>query len=130
MSAIGTKLRQSEDGKVLFRCPGCDAAHGINVGKGPGPRRGWNGSGDAPTFTPSVRVRGIRAPDGREVMTPAEEAEYDAIFAAGGSEAVLASRFGTTCHTFVTDGRIQFLDDCSHKLAGQTVDLPDWDSKS
>jgi hypothetical protein len=29
------------------------------------------------------------------------------------------------CHSFVTDGRIQFLDDCAHALRGQTVDLPD-----
>ncbi|MGE4273293.1 MAG: DUF6527 family protein [Desulfitobacterium sp.] len=29
------------------------------------------------------------------------------------------------CHSFVTDGRIQFLSDCSHDLAGQTIDLPD-----
>ncbi len=32
---------------------------------------------------------------------------------------------GRTCHSFVTDGRIQFLGDCYHELAGQTVDLPD-----
>ena len=32
------------------------------------------------------------------------------------------------CHSFVTDGRIQFLADCWHPLAGQTVDIPDWDS--
>ncbi len=31
------------------------------------------------------------------------------------------------CHSFVTDGKIQFLSDCSHALAGQTVDLPDFD---
>jgi hypothetical protein len=30
------------------------------------------------------------------------------------------------CHTFVRDGKIQFLGDCSHALAGQTVDIPDW----
>ena len=30
-----------------------------------------------------------------------------------------------TCHSFVTDGRIQFLADCTHPLAGQTVDLPE-----
>ena len=30
------------------------------------------------------------------------------------------------CHSFVTDGRIQFLDDCTHALKGQTVDLPEW----
>jgi len=32
------------------------------------------------------------------------------------------------CHCFVTEGRIQFLADCHHKLAGQNVDLPDWES--
>ena len=30
------------------------------------------------------------------------------------------------CHSFVTDGRIQFLGDCTHKLAGQTVEIPQW----
>ena len=31
------------------------------------------------------------------------------------------------CHSFVTDGRIQFLPDCHHNLAGQTVELPNWE---
>lgn len=34
------------------------------------------------------------------------------------------------CHSFITDGKILFLSDCHHNLAGQTVDLPkiseDW----
>jgi hypothetical protein len=30
------------------------------------------------------------------------------------------------CHSFVTDGRIQFLDDSTHELAGETADLPEW----
>ena len=29
------------------------------------------------------------------------------------------------CHSFVKDGMIQFLNDCHHKLAGQTVPLPE-----
>ncbi len=29
------------------------------------------------------------------------------------------------CHSFVTDGKIRFLNDCRHDLAGQTVELPD-----
>jgi hypothetical protein len=29
------------------------------------------------------------------------------------------------CHSFVTDGFIKFLSDCTHDLAGQTVELPD-----
>lgn len=33
------------------------------------------------------------------------------------------------CHSFVIDGRIQFLGNCMHKLAGQTVDLPDWEDE-
>lgn len=33
------------------------------------------------------------------------------------------------CHSFITDGRIQFLPDCTHALAGQTVDLPEVDEK-
>lgn len=28
------------------------------------------------------------------------------------------------CHSFVKDGQIQFLSDCTHALAGKTVDLP------
>ncbi len=30
------------------------------------------------------------------------------------------------CHSFVTDGRIQFVEDSDHALAGQTVELADW----
>lgn len=31
-----------------------------------------------------------------------------------------------TCHSFVTDGKIQYLGDCFHELKGQTVELPEW----
>lgn len=29
-----------------------------------------------------------------------------------------------TCHSFVRDGQIEFLSDCTHALAGKTVSLP------
>ena len=32
------------------------------------------------------------------------------------------------CHSFIRAGRIQFLEDCDHMLAGQTVDLPEYES--
>lgn len=32
----------------------------------------------------------------------------------------------TRCHSFITDGRIEYLTDCTHSLAGQTVDLPEF----
>lgn len=37
-------------------------------------------------------------------------------------------KYTPRCHSFVTDGRIQYLADSTHAMAGQTVDLPDWDS--
>ena len=30
------------------------------------------------------------------------------------------------CHSFVTDGRIEYCSDSGHELAGQIVELPDW----
>jgi len=30
------------------------------------------------------------------------------------------------CHSFIKDGHIQFLNDCWHELAGQTIELPDY----
>lgn len=30
---------------------------------------------------------------------------------------------GLRCHSFVKDGKIQYLSDCSHELAGQTINL-------
>lgn len=32
------------------------------------------------------------------------------------------------CHLFVRDGRIEFLRDCHHALAGQTVDMAEVES--
>lgn len=31
------------------------------------------------------------------------------------------------CHLFVREGRLQFLGDCWHKLAGQTVEMKEFD---
>jgi len=31
------------------------------------------------------------------------------------------------CHLVVTDGKIHFQADCHHALAGQTVDMQDWE---
>ena len=33
---------------------------------------------------------------------------------------------GNRCHSFLRDGKLEFLTDCTHKMAGQTVALPDW----
>lgn len=33
------------------------------------------------------------------------------------------------CHSIITDGRIMFLTDSTHKLAGKTVDIPEWEDQ-
>ena len=121
MSALSNILRASEGNSLLFWCPGCNEAHRIQHGSGPGPRWGWNNSVDKPTFTPSILVTGTD-------FTEKGEADFEAWHAAGcphRNGAPFESR-SIVCHSFVTDGRIQFLGDCTHHLAGQTVDLPEW----
>ena len=102
-------LRVGEGGRLFFRCPGCDDTHGIQFGTGPGPRWGFNGDHERPTFTPSVLVRWNEPSD--------VEGEFDDV----------SKDRQMVCHSFVTDGQIQFLGDCTHKLVGQTVPLPPFD---
>lgn len=99
MSALGKVIRQAAGEKLLFFCPGCKCGHWFQVGDGPPPRWTWNGNGDKPTIQPSILAQWNEGdpPVGRQ------------------------------CHSYVTDGRIQFLSDCTHELAGQTVDLPNFD---
>lgn len=116
MSALSSILRSVEGGKVAFWCPGCNEAHAIGVGTGDGPRWGYNGNPDAPTFTPSVLVRGFQK--GRD-----EHGKWNGEWVRGPDGKALPG----VCHSFVTDGKIQFLGDCTHALANQTVPLPPFD---
>lgn len=109
---------------LMFECPGCECSHSVPVNfdapdKPDKTKKhwGWNGRYDLPTFTPSILVTS-------EHMT--KEA-YEMIERKEPPKGDKYPTVKTCCHTFVTDGRIQFLGDCTHKLAGQTVDLPDWD---
>lgn len=101
-------LATADDGqRVLFRCPGCDDNHQVGVGTWT-----WNGDLERPTFTPSVLVGGVQWDSSAPFHKPAHAA-----VPAGGQ---------IVCHSFVTAGRIQYLGDSTHELAGQTVDLPEW----
>lgn len=101
MSAFGLKLRTREGGVIAFWCPGCKESHGVGINSGAA-GRSWtfNDNPEAPTFSPSVLVT-MRG-------DPEEGIDQE------------------ICHSFVSDGRIQFLSDCTHELAGQTVPLPDY----
>lgn len=106
--ALSKVLASSREGSLTFFCKGCNAPHTIQHGAGDDPRWGWNGDAEKPTFTPSVLVNWPANPDACESLK-----EW---------------RTERVCHSFVTDGRIQYLGDCTHSLAGQTVDLADWQS--
>lgn len=90
-----------KDGRLIgygFNCPGCDHFHAVYTELHYRPQGVWtfNGDTERPTFAPSLLV------------TWNEGAE--------------AKR----CHSFVRDGKIEFLSDCTHALAGQTVEIPQW----
>lgn len=103
-------VKRVEGGMLRFWCPGCDESHMVRV-EGQKPGWAWNGSSDKPTFSPSILVRGV--------IKDLTDDQHRRIMA--GEKINLPE---DVCHSFVTDGRIQFLGDCTHKLAGQTVDLP------
>ena len=120
MSQLSKKLRDTTDNGLMFWCPGCQSSHRIQHGAGAGPRWGWNGDVERPTFTPSVLVTW-------RDFTDAGEIAYDAWVEAGCPKpAPPFEGQDKVCHSFVRDGRIEFLGDCTHALAGQTVDLADW----
>lgn len=57
----------------------------------------FNGDMDKPTFKPSLLVQYEWGDENEE----------------------------RRCHSFITDGNIRYLNDCTHELVGQTVELPE-----
>lgn len=83
-----------------FYCPACKECHWVAVGT----RSVWprdliwqfNGSCDKPTVNPSLLVT-RKMPDSEQ-----------------------------RCHSFIRDGKIQYLGDCTHELKNQTVEIPEF----
>jgi len=104
-----TKLDSGYHGELAFMCPGCNFKHFVNDNLTEIPNLPeshiwtFNGDFDKPTIRASVLTRSYDF----NSATKIHDIEVD------------------RCHSFITDGMIQFLGDCQHKLAGQTVDLPD-----
>lgn len=93
-----------------FICPGCGDDHTVYTdSRFSNAVWGYNHNPNSPTFTPSLLVRTGKYADPN--WNPDKELAGDA--------------YNYQCHSFITDGRIQFLGDCSHKLVGQTVELPE-----
>ncbi len=81
-----------------FYCPACKECHWVSVG----PRSAWkivwsfNGDVDRPTVNPSLLVT-------RNLPTGEQR-----------------------CHSFIRDGHIQYLGDCTHAMKNQTVEIPEF----
>jgi hypothetical protein len=84
----------------LFWCPGCKETHPYTTATQTGGKPSWGFNGN------------MEKPS----FTP--------------SLLCWPSRTELRCHLYVTDGRIQYLGDCHHALAGQTIDLPEIPAES
>ena len=108
---MNTTVRKVAD-RFMINCPGCNDTHWFDGG--------WSFNGDMqrPTISPSLMVTtghylDIHKPgDSCWCTYNAEHPDEPAPFKC------------YRCHSFIRDGRIQFLSDCTHELAGKTVDLP------
>ncbi len=102
---------------LRFLCPGCAKykdgtyqSHSVHVANWLPEEMGastrvtstakwtFNGDLDSPTLSPSVLTWATNPSTGADIFR---------------------------CHSFVTNGKIQFLGDCSHELKNQTIELPE-----
>lgn len=111
MSLLSPKLvrthydpRSDYGGHIAHWCPACAELHEFAVDRAfrNGARWTFDGKPNAPTFSPSMNIRIGPWPAGSKKAGTVE-----------------------VCHYFLKRGRLQYLGDCTHRLAGQTVDLPD-----
>lgn len=109
------RLKQIRPGYVAFWCPGCECPHVLNVVAPPGGRAwGFNGNYESPTITPSFLAR-----TGHYVSNQPQPPNCDIC-----NDPYPGSDYKCSiCHVFVTDGVIDFLNDCTHALAGKKVPL-------
>jgi len=96
--------QNNEPNGLGFYCKGCKQAHFVNTD--PSKQWGFNGNFERPTLTPSILVNFPANPNAGEKFK-----EW---------------RTARACHSFVTDGNIQYLSDCRHEFAGKTIELPEF----
>ena len=97
MPNVLNPVRSKDERSVMFYCEGCKMAHRVIV-KGGKPIWEWNDDLEKPTISPYIRVQWE---DGEDYIKK-------------------------VCHSYVKDGMIQYLGDCTHELAGKTVPLKPW----
>ena len=101
-----SKILAKSNGNIFFECPACETPPGINCGGGHGPIWSWDNDVNKPTISPSVLVKY------EQYNTPTSSKK----------------KKEHVCHSFVQNGQIQYLSDCTHELAGKLVDIPEWNT--
>lgn len=97
------KLRAVTDNKekkqagYLHWCPGCKGSHYIGVEQALSNGAQWTFNGDVEKPTFSPSVKHR-----------------------------MGKNLDRCCHYFIKNGKIEYCSDCTHELAGKTVDLPDF----
>lgn len=90
------KLIWMQEHSLIFHCPGCGFAH-------------------------RFRVKAVESEPGAPVWSWNENMDLPTF-----TPSLMYGIDGKTeCHLFVRDGKIVFLNDCAHKLAGQTIEMGD-----
>ncbi len=99
----------------VFWCPGCKHAHAIWTTSPNSLNAVWefNGNMERPTFAPSLL---IQSPEWTPPVTAENIEEWR-------KNPWPQTQVNKVCHSFIRDGHIEFLPDCTHELAGKTVPM-------
>lgn len=108
MSRIVSTHEYPDGTSMTLWCPGCRSGHTITVGGSQ--TWTWDGNRERPTISPSI----LAWP--RKTLID-HTLEGDALTDPSNIREIPG------CHSFVRDGRWEFLADSGHDLAGQTVDV-------
>jgi len=113
------KIRKEYEGVFGFKCEGCGEMHGFFSKDAPSkckPQWEFNDDLDNPTISPSLLYKTGHYLTGQKQPPDCRHCKEDADMGTC-----------TVCHSFIKNGNIQYLNDCTHKLAGQTIPLPELD---
>jgi hypothetical protein len=101
--------------QYLFVCPGCNCEHAFDD------RWQFNQDFEKPTISPSYLIM-------YDYSSPENNNKSKAFYKKHNrypTRAELPYDLHEVCHSFIRNGMIEFLNDCTHLLKGQTVELKD-----
>jgi hypothetical protein len=106
MGQITPKLRSTTHGFAWW-CPACEEVHPLPSG--------WtfNGDLDKPTFSPSFRH------SGKQIVKI--DGKWNGEWVCDESGRAV----DWCCHYVVTNGQVAYCGDCTHAMAGKTIEMPD-----